>query len=133
MVGDSVDKLLLVQIAGVLALLGHAFPVFFGFKGGKAVATGLGILLVCNYQIALICLVAYIIVVSLTRVSALGSLTGVLLFPILATFMTDNYLVPGNYVYFGTVVAILIFWLHRGNIQRLLSGKENKIDLKSKV
>ena len=129
-IGDSINGLLLIQIAGLCVLLGHTFPIFFRFRGGKGVATGLGIILICNYQIGLICLVFYIVLILLTRISAVGSLAATILFPVLALFIKEHYLVPGNYVIFGIIVAAFILINHRENIKRLLSGNENRIKLK---
>ena len=69
----NTDKELLVQIAGIMVVLGHTFPVFFQFKGGKGVATSLGILLLSNWQIGLICLVFALVLMILTRMVSLGS------------------------------------------------------------
>ncbi len=70
-VGENVDKALLVQIAGVAVVLGHTFPIFFQFKGGKGVATSLGIALVTNWQLGLICLVFALVIMALTKMVSL--------------------------------------------------------------
>ena len=80
------DKGLLVQIAGVAVVLGHTFPIFFGFKGGKGVATSLGILLMTNWQIGLICLVFALVLMALTQMVSLGSCAAAVLFPVLTLF-----------------------------------------------
>ena len=69
----SADKGLLVQIAGIAVVIGHTFPIFFGFKGGKGVATSLGILLMTNWQIGLICLVFALVLMALTQRLATGT------------------------------------------------------------
>ena len=74
---------LLVQIAGIAVVIGHTFPIFFGFKGGKGVATSLGILLLTNWQIGLICLVFGIVLIALTRMVSMASLAAAILFPVL--------------------------------------------------
>lgn len=89
------DSSLLVQLAGIFVVLGHTFPVFFKFKGGKGVATSLGVLLITNWQIGLICLVFALILMSLTRFVSLGSIAAAILFPVLTVFIHENYLVPG--------------------------------------
>ena len=89
----DMNKELLVQIAGIAVVIGHTFPVFFGFKGGKGVATSLGILLISNWQIGLICLVFGIVLIALTRMVSLGSCTAAVLFPVLTLFINEHYTV----------------------------------------
>ena len=123
---------ILVQIAGVCAVLGHTFPVFFKFKGGKGVATCIGLLLIMNYQIGLICLVFGIVLILLTRMVSLGSIMAAILFPVLTIFIRDNYLAEGNYIVFGVLIAVLVVFNHRKNIQRILAGNENKLSFGKK-
>ena len=75
------NKELLLQIAGIAVVLGHTFPIFFQFKGGKGVATSLGILLMSNWQIGLICLVFALVLMALTRMVSLGSCAAAVLYP----------------------------------------------------
>ena len=124
------DSSLLVQLAGIFVVLGHTFPVFFKFKGGKGVATSLGVLLITNWQIGLICLVFALILMALTRFVSLGSIAAAILFPVLTVFIHENYLVPGNYVIFAIIMAVLVVFNHRSNVKRLLEGKENKLSFK---
>ena len=126
----DLDSALLVQLAGTFVVLGHTFPVFFKFKGGKGVATSLGVLLMVNWQIGLICLVFALILMALTRFVSLGSVAAAILFPVLTVFITNNYLVPGNYIIFGIILAILVIFNHRENVKRLLTGTENKLSFK---
>ena len=132
-VGKSVknlDESLLIQLAGVFVILGHTFPVFFKFKGGKGVATSLGVLLMTNWQIGLICLVFALVLMVLTRFVSLGSIGAAILFPVLTVFIHTNYLVNGNYIIFAIILAVLVVFNHRTNVQRLLAGKENKLSFK---
>ena len=124
---DEVNRALLVQIAGIAVILGHTFPIYFGFKGGKGIATGIGILLVTNWQIGLICLIFGVVLIVLTRMVSVGSLAASILFPILTIFIPGNYLVEGNYIIFGIIVACITTYNHRKNIERLLNGTENKL------
>lgn len=130
--GD-VDRALLVQIAGIAVVVGHTFPIFFGFKGGKGVATSLGILLIINWKIGLICLVFGLAIIVLTRMVSAGSVLAAVLFPILTLFVGHElYIVEGNYFIFSIIMALLVAFNHRSNISRILDGKENKISFKQK-
>lgn len=129
---DGLDNALLVQLAGIFVVLGHTFPIFFNFKGGKGVATSLGVLLMVNWQIGLICLVFALILMALTRFVSLGSVAAAILFPVLTIFISTNYLVPGNYIIFGIILAVLVIFNHRTNVKRLLTGTENKLSFKTK-
>ena len=126
------DKGLLVQIAGVAVVLGHTFPIFFGFKGGKGVATSLGILLMTNWQIGLICLVFASVLMALTQMVSLGSCAAAVLFPVLTLFIKEHYIVAegGNYFIYSVILAVIVLYNHRSNIKRMLNGTENKLSLK---
>lgn len=130
------NKELLLQIAGVAVVLGHTFPVFFQFKGGKGVATSLGILLMSNWQIGLICLVFALVLMALTRIVSLGSCAAAVLFPVLTLFINEHYTVltegkNGNvYFVYSLILAMIVLYNHRSNIKRLLNGTENKLSFK---
>ena len=127
----AVDNSILVQIAGIFVIIGHTFPIYFGFKGGKGVATALGILLTTNYQIGLICLVFAIILIVLTRMVSVGSLAAAILFPVLTLFLSkENFIIEGNYIWYSIIVALIVIFNHRINVKRLLNGTENKISFK---
>ena len=127
--GADIDKALLVQIAGIAVVLGHTFPIFFQFKGGKGVATSLGVLLLSNRQIGLICLVFGLILIILTRMVSLGSCAAAVLYPVLTLFIHEHYIVSeGNdYFIYSILLAIIVLWNHRANIKRIMSGTENRI------
>ncbi len=132
---DEFTGAILVQIAGVFVVLGHTFPIFFKFKGGKGVATALGVILMVNWEIGLICLVFALILMILSRMVSLGSLAAAILFPILCMFTDVHYLVGGKeahfaYIIFGIIMAVLVVFNHRENIKRLAEGTENKISFK---
>lgn len=120
----------LVQLAGFFSILGHTFPIFFGFRGGKGVATALGVLLILNWQIGLICLVFALVLMVLTRMVSLGSIMAAVLFPVLTVFIHANYLVDGSYIIFGIAIAALVIFNHRSNLKRILSGTESKLGSK---
>ena len=132
----DINRELLLQIAGVAVVLGHTFPVFFQFKGGKGVATSLGILLMSNWQIGLICLVFGVVLIALTRMVSLGSCAAAVLFPVLTLFINDHYTVltqgkQGNvYLVYSIILAIIVLYNHRSNIKRILNGTENKLSFK---
>ncbi len=126
----DVDKGILVQLAGFFAVFGHTFPIFFEFRGGKGVATALGVILLTNWQIGLICLVFALCLMILTKMVSLGSIMAAILFPILTIFIHNNYLVPGNYIIFGIALGLLVVFNHRTNLKRILEGNENKLSLK---
>ena len=121
----GLDNSLLIQLAGLFVILGHTFPVFFKFKGGKGIATSLGVLLIC--------LVFALILMALTRMVSVGSIAAAILFPVLVLFINQNYLVEANnwsYLVFSIILSALVIFNHRANIKRLLSGEENKISFK---
>ena len=126
------NKSLLVQIAGIAVVLGHTFPVFFGFKGGKGVATSLGVLLMSNWQIGLICLCFALVLMILTRMVSLGSCAAAILYPVLTLFIHENYIVSqgSGYFIYSVLLAIIVLFNHRSNIKRMMEGKENRISFK---
>lgn len=129
----QIDNSILVQISGTCVILGHTFPIYFGFKGGKGVATALGILLTTNYQIGLICLVFALVLIILTKMVSVGALGAAILFPVLTLFLAkENFIVPGNYIVYSIIIAVIIIFNHRSNIKRLLNGNENRISFKKK-
>ena len=131
-IAKNADKALLVQIAGILVVLGHTFPIFFEFKGGKGVATALGVLLTTNWKIGLICLVFALVLMILTKMVSMGSVGAAILFPVLTLFIHSNYMVSegSSYLVYSIILAVIVAFNHRSNIQRILSGTENKISFK---
>ena len=128
---SDVDKALLVQIAGIAVVIGHTFPIFFKFKGGKGVATSLGVLITTNWQIGLICLVFAVVLIALTQMVSVGSIVAAILYPVLTMFIGQNYIVEGNYILASIILAILVVFNHRENVKRILSGTENKLSFKN--
>ncbi len=121
----------LPYISGFFAVLGHNYPVFFGFRGGKGVATTLGVVLTTNWQLGLIVLAIALTIMLTTRYVSLGSCIGGALFPILY-FVTG--LIKGDFdmlsLIFTLALGVLIVARHQSNIKRLLSGTENKLSFK---
>lgn len=132
---DDNTKAFLVETAGIFVVIGHTFPVFFGFKGGKGVATALGVLLITNWEIGLICLIFALICMALSRMVSLGSIAAAVLFPVLCMFMGDKFITGGedarfSYVVFGLIMALIVIFNHRSNIKRIKNGTENKLSFK---
>ena len=131
LISSNVNQAIACQIAAFSVVLGHTFPIFFEFRGGKGVATSIGVLLVLNWQIGLICLVYGILMICLTRMVSLGSITAAILFPVLTIFIRSHYIASGyNYIIFGFIMACFVLFNHRTNIKRLNSGTENRISFK---
>ncbi len=131
----NLDNALLVQLAGIFVIIGHTFPIFFKFKGGKGIATSLGVLLMINWQIGLICLIFALVLMALTKMVSVGSIAAAILFPILVAFIDQNYIVPTSnsnwsYLVFSIIVALLVIFNHRANVQRILNGTENRLSFK---
>ena len=126
------DKALLVQIAGIAVVVGHTYPIFFWFKGGKGVAPSLGVIIIANWQIGLICLVFALVLMALTKMVSLGSCGAAVLFPVLVLFINQNYIISegSGYFIFSILLAILVLFNHRSNIKRILNGTENKLSFK---
>ncbi len=131
---DSVSLSLidLKLIAGFSVILGHVFPVFSGFRGGKGIATGLGALLsIIPLEVAL-ALILFVLTVAITRYVSLGSLSATM-FIFLALIFERYYLkyeVPSELILMMFFLTAFIFFNHRGNIKRLLAGTENKFGRK---
>ena len=129
----DISEMLLILYGGFGVVLGHNFPFYLGFKGGKGVATSLGILLMTNWQLGLICLVFALVLMALTRVVSMGSIAAAILYPILTLFVGGgHYIVEssglGNgYFIYSVILAVIVIFNHRENIKRILSGTENKI------
>lgn len=123
---NHADVEILKYLAGFMAIVGHTFPVFYGFKGGKGVATSLGVLLMVHTQIGIICLVFALIIMIATKWVSLGSILAATLFPILTVFMVDNYVVK----IISILIGLLVIFNHRTNIKRLKQGTENKLSFK---
>lgn len=105
-------------IIAVAACLGHIFPLYFHFRGGKAVATALGAMFPVAWEMALLLIVTWVLVFRISRVSSLAALITVSLAPVYAYWIKPQYTVP------VIMISLLILWRHQSNIARLTSGAE---------
>jgi glycerol-3-phosphate acyltransferase PlsY len=116
-------------LAGIIAILGHIWTVFAGFKGGKGVGTAAGVFLGLALLPVLICLILFILVVAKTRYVSLGSISSAVFLPIVLSVNKFflHFEVPGAMLLVSILLAVLIVFTHRENIKRLIQGRENKI------
>ncbi len=117
-------------LAGLFAIVGHNWPIYYGFRGGKGVATTIGVFAILVFIPALIAGGVAILTIALTRYVSLGSLLFIILTPILAAFMG---VYGTSYIILATVIGLLSLWRHRTNIQRLMKGTESKLGQKKEV
>ncbi|WP_299546706.1 glycerol-3-phosphate 1-O-acyltransferase PlsY [uncultured Tateyamaria sp.] len=113
------------QLAGLAAMLGHCYPIWLGFKGGKGVATFLGLLTALHWPVGLGACVAWLVGAGLSRISSMGALVAAAS----STFLM-MFLGAAEGLFLGIVLTLLIFWRHRENIRRIKAGTEPKIGQK---
>lgn len=120
-------------VAGLFALLGHLYPVYFGFRGGKGILTSIGIIAVINPIVFAGLLVLGLPLIFITRIVSVGSIAGAVSFPFL-TLLVDYFTGGISWLdfFFSMVIALLVIWMHRANIKRLLNGTENRFGSKHK-
>ena len=123
---DDSAKLWLVAAVALAVFLGHAFPVFLRFKGGKGVATALGVLLALNVWLGLAALATWLLVALVFRLSSLSALLAAVGAPIYSMLLG----MPREYVLASVLMSLLLIWRHKSNIRNLLAGKEGKIGSK---
>lgn len=115
-----------IVLVGFAAFIGHLYPLFFQFKGGKGVATMLGVLLALNFWAGLATAATWLFVAKVLKISSLSALIATLLAPIYVYFLTGEI----SWMLVTAVMTAILFWRHRGNIQRLISGEESLIKTK---
>ncbi len=113
------------QLAGVMAFVGHCYPVFLGFKGGKGVATFLGLLLALGWPVGVACCVTWLAGAAASRISSFAAILAAASSTIWMTFLGH-----GHMIIMGVLLTVLVFWRHRANITRLRAGTEPKIGQK---
>ena len=119
----SVDKIFLILVFGYFFVLGHCFPIWLKFKGGKGIATSLGVILSIDIFIGLCLLTIWILVFLIFKISSLSALISSTSFPILIFFKYEKV----NLLYLSILLTIFVFFTHRENIIRLLKKEEKKI------
>jgi glycerol-3-phosphate acyltransferase PlsY len=126
-ISNTQDYFNLQMILGITAVIGHVLPIFAKFKGGKGIATLLGMAIALNYQIALICIVLFISIVWITKYISVGSMSAGILAAILSFYFYPNNIIANV---FFCAIAIMVVYTHRANIKRLKAGNENKFAFK---
>jgi glycerol-3-phosphate acyltransferase PlsY len=121
---------ILPLIMGLAVIIGHIFPIFAQFRGGKGVATAMGVLVATFPWAALGCVLTFMIVVFVTKYVSLASLLGALAFPIQLTFNLWNDNADKYAIGFASVIFVILLIMHRENIQRLIQGTESKFGAK---
>lgn len=124
----AAHTILLKSFAGLFCVLGHIFPCYFNFKGGKGVATSGGMVLLIDWRVALILLAVFIIIVVLTKWVSLGSIIMAILYPVLMFLFYKSLWIT----MVAAVFAVIVIVAHRGNIKKLLNGTESKISFSKK-
>ena len=117
----------MVVLGGLAAILGHSKPVWLNFKGGKSVATSLGILLTINWIVGLSTFAVFAAMLAVSRIVSLSSMTGAIALPLLMVGLNQ----PLAYVLFAIVGGLYVIWRHWSNVQRLLAGTEPRLGQKS--
>ncbi|MBS6614068.1 MAG: glycerol-3-phosphate 1-O-acyltransferase PlsY [Anaerotruncus sp.] len=116
------------EFVGLFCVLGHIFPLYFKFKGGKGVAACTGMVIIVDWRIALILFVIFVSVILISKWISLGSIIIAILYPVLIFVFYKNWILSLVALLFTAIVIIA----HRENIKRLIKGEENKISLKNK-
>ena len=112
-----------IAAAGIAAFLGHLYPVFYGFAGGKGVATLFGVLLGTHWLVGLSTVAIWLIIAKIFKISSLSALIAALAAPMLVWFIMQSTIITLT----TATMTLLLYWRHRSNIANLLSGKEDKI------
>ena len=128
LIGRALAGDLGMLIGGACAILGHDFPALMGFRGGKGIATSLGLIIAIDPRMAVALLVVQIVAVALTRYMSIASLITTVAFPVVTGFICRGWENYGLFLGAACVAAVLSLYGHRSNIQRLLRGEENRLD-----
>lgn len=115
--------LLTIALTGLFALLGHVFPLYYGFKGGKGVATFYGVIFGINWQLGLIAIAAWLVIAALLKISSLSALISIFITPFALWYFSHSIELTSAVA----LMSIIVFWRHKKNIIALMQGTENKI------
>ncbi len=116
------------QVAtGLAAIIGHIWPIWLNWKGGKAVATGLGIFLGISWSVGLACLGIFLIVLSVSKIVSLSSITAAISLPLMMLISFSNSNLRPAYLIISIIAMFIVLWRHRSNWKRVLNGTEPKI------
>ena len=130
---ESKDAVLYMQyVAGFGAVLGHNFPIYFGFKGGKGIVCSIAVILFLDWRIGLIIATVCILIMIITKYVSLGSVVGAIIYPIFVIAFNPDFsqMTVRYYIAMSIVISLLALYRHRANISRLLKGTESKIGQK---
>tara|TARA_Y100001933_G_C18657183_1_gene421174 strand:- start:13 stop:615 length:603 start_codon:yes stop_codon:yes gene_type:complete len=116
-------------IAGLCAIAGHIWPIWLRGRGGKAVATGLGMFIALSWKVGLASFGTFLIVISITKIVSLSSISAALLLPIYMLIYIGTF--KHSFTIFSFIVTLIVIWKHRSNINRILKGEEPKIGKKN--
>ncbi|HHX60726.1 MAG TPA: glycerol-3-phosphate 1-O-acyltransferase PlsY [Epulopiscium sp.] len=128
----QLPDLLIAVYAGFGAILGHNWPVYFQFKGGKGIAVSMATLLMIDYRIGVVAAILFLSTIAFTRYVSLGSILLTLSAPIMLTLLHKNDLVFFEVIILITIIPVLAIYQHRANIGRLFKGTESKLGQKTK-
>ena len=122
-----IEDQIYIQIIGLCSILGHIFPIYYKFKGGKGVATSFGVILAFDIILGFICLLTWLITAFLFRYSALSAIVSFALLPIYTWFSYEKIITTSLFL----ILAIIVIYMHKTNIKNLLNNKETKIGSKN--
>ena len=115
---------LIIALVGLFAFLGHIFPVYYGFKGGKGVATYYGVILGINWQVGLIAITIWLATAALLKISSLSALVSIFCTPFLLWYFSQSIELTSAVI----LMSVIAFWRHQNNIKQLIQGTENHIN-----
>lgn len=127
LIGRLIGGESLAAWCGLAAIIGHNWPVFFGFRGGKGIATSIGAILAASPQLLLWVIIPGLLALTVFRIVSLASLTGAVFLPIASVILHK----PWDLTVFSVIIALMAFYRHRSNIKRLIKGEESRLGKKA--